>query len=149
MARTKTNTRNDTKTLTTSWRNRHLDKLYFCVFRIFLFSFLFIDNFLNENNKSGLNKKRFHLGIEPTPKYHKAILYWIGVKGQMTVPKLSIMINSNKTWSILIQWVMLINVRWHLSVCEKPYYTNKRNIQKREKGRFVEMCIRLVDFYFY
>jgi len=34
MARTKTNTRNDTKTLTTSWRNRHLDKLYFCVFRI-------------------------------------------------------------------------------------------------------------------
>jgi len=28
----KTNTRNDTKTLTTSWRNRHLDKLYFCVF---------------------------------------------------------------------------------------------------------------------
>jgi len=26
MARTKTNTRNDTKT---SWRNRHLDKLYF------------------------------------------------------------------------------------------------------------------------
>jgi len=33
MARTKTNTRNDTKTLTTSWRNRHLEKLYFCVFR--------------------------------------------------------------------------------------------------------------------
>ena len=37
MARTKTNTRNDTKTLTTSRRNIHLDKLYFCVFRIFLF----------------------------------------------------------------------------------------------------------------
>ena len=32
MARTKTNTRNDTKTLTTSWRNRHLDKLYFLCF---------------------------------------------------------------------------------------------------------------------
>jgi len=30
MARTKTNTRNDTKTLTASWRNRHLEKLYFC-----------------------------------------------------------------------------------------------------------------------
>jgi len=48
MARTKTNTRNDTKTLTTSWRNRHLDKLYFCVFLIFLFFFSFYDNFLNE-----------------------------------------------------------------------------------------------------
>jgi len=27
MARTKTNTQNDTKTRTTSWRNRHLEKL--------------------------------------------------------------------------------------------------------------------------
>jgi len=34
MARTKTNTRDDTKTLTTSWRNRHLENIYFCVFRI-------------------------------------------------------------------------------------------------------------------
>ena len=33
MARTKTNTRDDTKTLTTSWRNRHLENIYFCVFR--------------------------------------------------------------------------------------------------------------------
>jgi len=32
MARTKNNTSNDTKTLTTSWRNRHLDKLYLSVF---------------------------------------------------------------------------------------------------------------------
>jgi len=32
MARTKTNTRNDTKTLKTSCRNRHLDKPYFYVF---------------------------------------------------------------------------------------------------------------------
>jgi len=46
MARTKTNTKNDTKTRTTSWRNRHLEKLYFCVFRIFL-----IHNFLNELSK--------------------------------------------------------------------------------------------------
>jgi len=29
MARTKTNTQIDTKTRTTSWRNRHLEKLYF------------------------------------------------------------------------------------------------------------------------
>jgi len=36
MARTKTNTRNDTKTLTTSLRIRHLDKLYFCVFKLCL-----------------------------------------------------------------------------------------------------------------
>jgi len=28
MARTKTSTRNDTKTLTTSWRNRHLENIY-------------------------------------------------------------------------------------------------------------------------
>jgi len=35
MARTKTSTRDDTKTLTTSWRNRHLENIYFCVFRIF------------------------------------------------------------------------------------------------------------------
>jgi len=33
MAHTKTNTKNETKILTTSWRNRHLDKLYVCVFR--------------------------------------------------------------------------------------------------------------------
>jgi len=31
MARTKANTQNDTKTLTILWRNRHLEKLYFCV----------------------------------------------------------------------------------------------------------------------
>jgi len=49
MARTKTNSRNDTNTLTTSWGNRHLDKLYFCVFRIFIF--FFIDYFLNEFSK--------------------------------------------------------------------------------------------------
>jgi len=33
MARTKTSTRGDTKTLTTSWRNRHLENIYFCVFQ--------------------------------------------------------------------------------------------------------------------
>jgi len=33
MARTKTYTQNDTIT-TTSWRNRHLEKLYVCVFRL-------------------------------------------------------------------------------------------------------------------
>ena len=33
MARTKTSTRDDTKTLTTSLRNRHLENIYFCVFK--------------------------------------------------------------------------------------------------------------------
>jgi len=32
MARTKTSTRDDTKTLTTSWRNKHLENIYFCVY---------------------------------------------------------------------------------------------------------------------
>ena len=50
MARTKSNTQNDTKTRTTSWRNRRLEKPYFCVFRIFIFLF-FIYNFLNEFSK--------------------------------------------------------------------------------------------------
>jgi len=36
MARTKTNTQNDTKTRTTSWRNSHLEKLYFCVLDVLL-----------------------------------------------------------------------------------------------------------------
>ena len=48
MARTKINKRDDTKTLTTSWRNIHLENIYFCVFRIFHFFFFFIDNFLKE-----------------------------------------------------------------------------------------------------
>jgi len=33
------NTRDDTKTLTTPWRNRHSENIYFCVFRIFIFLF--------------------------------------------------------------------------------------------------------------
>ena len=38
MARTKTNTPNDTKTRRVPWHNIHLEKkLFFCVFRIFLF----------------------------------------------------------------------------------------------------------------
>ena len=51
MARTQTNTQHDTKTLTTSWRNRRLEKLYFGVFRNFFYIFFFIDNFLNEFSK--------------------------------------------------------------------------------------------------
>jgi len=35
MASTKTNTRDDTKTLTTSWRNRHLKNIYFVFFTHF------------------------------------------------------------------------------------------------------------------
>jgi len=49
---TKTDTRDDTKTLTTSWCNRHLENIYFCVFRIFIFFiFFFIDYFLKEFSK--------------------------------------------------------------------------------------------------
>jgi len=52
MARTKTNTRDDTKTLTTSWRNRHLENIYFLYFSDFyIFIFFFIDNFLKEFSK--------------------------------------------------------------------------------------------------
>jgi len=51
MVRTKTNTRNGTKSLTTSWRNWHLDNYIFVFFGFFFFSFLFIDNFLNEFSK--------------------------------------------------------------------------------------------------
>jgi len=52
MAREKTNTQNDTKTRTTTYHNRHLEKLYFCDFRIFIFFiFFFIYNFLNEFSK--------------------------------------------------------------------------------------------------
>jgi len=54
IARAKTNTQNDTKTRTTSRRNRHLEKKHtiFCVFRVFsFFLFFFIHNFLNEFSK--------------------------------------------------------------------------------------------------
>jgi len=34
MARTKTSTRDDTTTLTTSWRNRHLENIYLCFFML-------------------------------------------------------------------------------------------------------------------
>jgi len=36
MARTKTNTQNDTKTRTPSWRNRHLENNYMFVFLNFI-----------------------------------------------------------------------------------------------------------------
>jgi len=51
MAGTKTNTQNDTKTRTTSWRNRHLEKLYVVFFGFFIFLFFFIYNLLNEFSK--------------------------------------------------------------------------------------------------
>ena len=54
MARTKTSTRNNTKTLTTSWRDRHLEKTIFLDFVFFgffiLFSFL-LRKKLNESGK--------------------------------------------------------------------------------------------------
>ena len=46
------------------------------------------------------------------------------------------------TWPILIQWIMVMIVRWKfhlvytnesvLPVCDKPYHTNNRNVQKGE-----------------
>jgi len=51
MARTKTNTRDDTKTLTTSWRNRHLENIYLCFSDFSFFIFFFIDNFLKKFSK--------------------------------------------------------------------------------------------------
>jgi len=50
----KTYTQNDTKTRTTSWRNRHLEKktTYFVFFGFFFFIFFFIQNFLNEFSKT-------------------------------------------------------------------------------------------------
>jgi len=52
MARTKTNTQNDTKTCTTSWRNRYLEKtIFLCVSDFSSFIFFFIYNFLNEFSK--------------------------------------------------------------------------------------------------
>jgi len=46
MARTKTNKKNGTKTRTTRWCNKHLEKNYiFVFFWFFFFSFFFIYNF--------------------------------------------------------------------------------------------------------
>jgi len=53
MARTKTNTQNNTKTRRTPWRNIHLEKNYFLCFSdfSFFFFFFFIYNFLNDFSK--------------------------------------------------------------------------------------------------
>jgi len=52
MACTKTNTQDDTKSLTTPWRNIHLDKNYiFVCFGFFIFLFFLIYNFLYELSK--------------------------------------------------------------------------------------------------
>jgi len=78
MARTKTSTRDDTKTSTTSWRNRHLENIYFCVFRIFLFllnfSFywLFLKGILQEMSSYRLGTVNdFHWGFKPVLSYSK------------------------------------------------------------------------------
>ena len=57
--------------------------------------------------------------------------------------QLSIMIIYNSTWSILIHWIRVMIVRWQsdlvntkesvLPVRNKPYYTNKRKVQKWEE----------------
>ena len=58
------------------------------------------------------------------------------------IPKLSILFIYNSTWSILIQWIQSMTVMWQYDlgntksifpVCDKPYHTNIRNIQKGEE----------------
>jgi len=70
MARTKTNTQNDTKTRTTSWRNRHLENNYIFVFLNFI---LYINTSLpckkcimisnNKNNNIMLLINCIHIGL--------------------------------------------------------------------------------------
>ena len=65
-------------------------------------------------------------------------------------PQLSIMIIYNSTWSILIQWIRVMIFRWQsdivktkestLSGCDKPYHTNKRKVQKRDKIEVLMNC---------
>ena len=70
--------------------------------------------------------------------------------------QLSIMIIYNSTWSILIQWIMDMIVRWHsglvntkesaLPVCDKPYHTNKRKVQKGEEIEVLRNCTLMVSY---
>ena len=70
-----------------------------------------------------------------------------------TVPQLSIMIIYNSSWSIFIQWIRVMIVRWQsalvhtkesvLPVFQKPYYSNKRNVQKGEEIAVLRNCVFL------
>jgi len=62
----------------------------------------------------------------------------------------SILIIYNSTWSILIQWIRVIIVRWQsylvktkesvLPVYDKPHHTNKRKVQKWEEIKVLQNC---------
>jgi len=56
---------------------------------------------------------------------------------QWTVPQVSIMIILHSTWSMLIQWIMVImsgdnlafvNTKRILPVCDEPYHMNERTV---------------------
>jgi len=62
---------------------------------------------------------------------------------EWTGPQMSIMVIYNSSWSVLIQRIRVMIVRWHsdllntkeniLPVCDKPYHTNQRRVQKGGK----------------
>ena len=62
---------------------------------------------------------------------------------QWNVPQLSIMIIYSSKWSILIQWFKVMIISWQCDlvnttenvfpVCDKPYHTNKWNVQNKKK----------------
>jgi len=65
-----------------------------------------------------------------------------------TVPQLSVMIIYNSTWSVLIQWIRVMIVRWQNDlvkeivppVCDKPYHINKSKVQKGEEIEVLQNC---------
>ena len=71
-------------------------------------------------------------------------------QAQWTVPQLSIIIIYNSKWSILIQWTRVMIVRRQsdlekqkesiLSVADKPYTLNKREVQKGEDIQVLRNC---------
>jgi len=70
---------------------------------------------------------------------------------QGNVPQLSIMIIYNSKWSILIQWFNVMIVSWQCDlvnttenvfpVCDKPYHTNKWNVQNRKEIAVLRKCV--------
>ena len=79
-------------------------------------------------------------------KAHNVNLEW-------TVPQLSIIIIYYSKWSFLIQWIMVMIVRWQsdlvntneslLPVCDKPYNTNKSAKQESRKRPNVNLICRV------
>jgi len=82
-------------------------------------------------------------------------MYWRSVYSytatKWTVPRHSTSITS--IWSILIQWIRVMVAGWYsdlvntkesiLLVCDKPYYTNKRNVHKGDEIEVARNCTLL------